>query len=123
MTTLAPIDRPHDFDRSIPSTPSPFLCQEVGRVMRTPGKRALTITLLVVAPVGAVPVTIWVSLTHRPQFYRAMVQVPREQQEAKARRFVAQSLQRRNDIINEPTWEAIFTDQEVNAWLAKDLVT
>src|SRR4029077_19476987 len=56
-------------------------------------------------------------------FYRAMVTVPRDQQEAKAKRFVAQSLQLRNDIHNEPTWEAIFTDQEVNAWLAEDLVT
>jgi hypothetical protein len=91
--------------------------------MRKPGKRALTIGLLIVAALVAVPATIWMSLTHQPQFYRAMVQVPREQQEAKARRFVAQSLQLRNDIINEPSWEAIFTDQEVNAWLAEDLVT
>jgi hypothetical protein len=91
--------------------------------MRKPGKRALTIGLLIVAALVAVPATIWISLTHQPQFYRAMVQVPREKQEAEARRFVAQSLQLRNDIINEPTWEAIFTDQEVNAWLAKDLVT
>ncbi|WP_406700719.1 hypothetical protein V5E97_18165 [Singulisphaera sp. Ch08] len=91
--------------------------------MRKPGKRALTIGLLVVAALVAVPVVIWVSLTHQPDFYRAIVQVPRERQEAEARRFVTQSLQLRNDIINEPTWEAIFTDQEVNAWLAKDLVT
>lgn len=91
--------------------------------MRKPGKRALIIGLLVLVGIVTVPAMIWVSLTHRPEFYRVMVQVPREQQEAKARRFVAQSLQLRNDIINEPTWEAIFTDQEVNAWLAKDLVT
>src|SRR5262249_22650077 len=32
-------------------------------------------------------------------------------------------LQLRNDIHNEPTWEAVFSDQEVNAWLAGDLVT
>src|SRR5262249_30940732 len=32
-------------------------------------------------------------------------------------------LQLRNDIHNEPTWEAVFTDEEVNAWLAGDLVT
>lgn len=91
--------------------------------MRKPGKRALTIGLLIVAALIVVPATIWVSLTHQPHFYRAMVRVPRERQEAEARRFVTQSLQLRNDIINEPTWEAIFTDQEVNAWLAKDLVT
>lgn len=47
----------------------------------------------------------------------------REQLAGKAKKFVAQSLQLRNDICNEPTWEAVFTDQEVNAWLAEDLVT
>ena len=48
---------------------------------------------------------------------------PQDQREVKAKHFVAQSLQLRNDICNEPTWEAVFSDQEVNAWLAEDLVT
>src|SRR5947209_10239084 len=52
-----------------------------------------------------------------------MVRLPRDERAVKARRFMAQSLQLRNDINNEPTWEAVFTDQEVNAWLAEDLVT
>ena len=50
-------------------------------------------------------------------------ELPRDQREVKAKQFVAQSLQLRNDICNEPTWEAVFSDQEVNAWLAEDLVT
>src|SRR5947209_18018934 len=52
-----------------------------------------------------------------------MVRLPRDERAVKARRFMAQSLQLRNDICNEPTWEAVFSDQEVNAWLAEDLVT
>jgi hypothetical protein len=85
-------------------------------------KRTLIIGLtLVLVPCLVLP--IWLSLTHQPRFYRAIVQLPHAQQEAKAKRFVAQSLQLRNDICNEPSWEAIFTDQEVNAWLAEDLVT
>src|SRR5947209_8283925 len=52
-----------------------------------------------------------------------MVRLPRDERAVKARRFMAQSLQLRNDICNEPVWEAVFTDQEVNAWLAEDLVT
>src|SRR5690606_35123360 len=31
--------------------------------------------------------------------------------------------QLRNDIANEDRWEASFTDEEVNAWLAEELVT
>jgi hypothetical protein len=64
-----------------------------------------------------------VSLKHQPGFYRDMVRQPRDRRAVQAKRFVAQSLQLRNDICNEPTWEAIFTDQEVNAWLEEDLVT
>ncbi len=39
-----------------------------------------------------------------------------------AREFEAQSLQLRNDICNERSWEAVFSDREVNAWLAENLV-
>jgi hypothetical protein len=71
----------------------------------------------------AVPAAMWFSLTYEPSYYRDMVRLPREQRAGSAKRFVAQSLQLRNDISNEPIWEAVFTDQEVNAWLAEDLVT
>jgi len=90
--------------------------------MRKKGKRAL-ILLSTFALLLAVLGVLWISLTHRPEFYRAVVKGSPEQRERHAKRFVAQSLQLRNDIYNEPTWEAVFSDQEVNAWLAQDLVT
>jgi hypothetical protein len=52
-----------------------------------------------------------------------MVRLSRVQRAGRAKRFVAGSLQLRNDICNEPSWEAVFSDEEVNAWLAEDLVT
>jgi len=85
-------------------------------------KRAVIVGLVLLV-IATIPGLIWVSLTHRPGFYLAMVRLPGTDRAVKAKRFVAQSLQLRNDICNEPTWEAIFTDQEVNAWLAEDLVT
>jgi len=91
--------------------------------MRKPSKRVLVIATTVVAALAAAPALAWLSLTHTPTFYRTMVMVPPERREAEAKRFVAQSLQLRNDIVNEPTWEAVFSDDEVNAWLAGDLVT
>jgi hypothetical protein len=72
---------------------------------------------------AAIPTGIWFSLTYQPSYYRNMVLLTREQRAGQAKKFVAQSLQLRNDICNEPTWEAVFSDQEVNAWLAEDLVT
>src|SRR5690348_14359456 len=71
----------------------------------------------------SVPALLWYSLKYEPTFYRQMATVPRAQSQERARRFVAQSAQLRNDIYNEPRWEAVFSDEEVNAWLAEDLVT
>jgi hypothetical protein len=78
----------------------------------------LCLGILVTIPVG-----IWFCLTYQPSYYRDMVHLTREQRAGQAKKFVAQSLQLRNDICNEPNWEAVFSDQEVNAWLAEDLVT
>ncbi|MHC5537240.1 hypothetical protein ACYOEI_03270 [Singulisphaera rosea] len=86
------------------------------------GKRALILGSVLAVIVG-VPFGFWGLLTHEPAFYRSMIKVSREQREEKAKRFMASSLQLRNDIDNEPRWEAIFSDEEVNAWLAQDLVT
>ncbi len=77
----------------------------------------------VVAFLLFIPAAIWLSLTHKPNFYRNLTNLPREQLQGKAKHFVASSLQLRNDITNERDWQAVFTDQEVNAWLAEDLVT
>lgn len=70
----------------------------------------------------ALPGAFYACLNYQPRFYRARSAMPPRRRQAEARQFVAQSLQLRNDIMNEPTWEAAFTDEEVNAWLAEDLV-
>jgi hypothetical protein len=71
---------------------------------------------------AAVPLALWASLTHTPDFYRTLVAMPQRDVEREAKAFVQQSLQLRNDIANEPTWEAVFNQNDVNAWLAEDLV-
>ncbi len=93
-------------------------------LMRKPGwsKRWL-IAGSVLATVVAIPAAVWFSLIYQPTFYRATKTLPKAQRTAKAKHFVANSLQLRNDITNERAWHAVFTDGEVNAWLAEDLVT
>ena len=80
---------------------------------------------MLVAGVSAlvvVPAAMWVLLTYQPEFYRNVAIIPPERRHAEAQKFVAQSLQLRNDIVNEATWEAVFTDEQVNSWLEEDLV-
>jgi hypothetical protein len=87
-------------------------------------RRRVIVAGLIASMAVILPGLAWLSLTHEPTFYRALVaRVPREQREAKAKHFVASSLQLRNDISNERDWQAVFSDQEVNAWLAEDLIT
>lgn len=75
-----------------------------------------------ISVVLALPIGLWSALTYEPTFYRARAEISPERRRAVARQFVQQSLQLRNDIMNEPRWEAVFSDEEVNAWLAQDLV-
>jgi hypothetical protein len=89
--------------------------------MRQVCKRVAIAGLVATGLVG-LPWVAWISLNHAPAFYRAAEAVPRAQRKAEVEGFVARSLQLRNDIVNEPTWEAVFTDQQVNAWLAEELV-
>ena len=86
-------------------------------------KRRWIVLGSVVATLVVMPTTLWLLLTHQPEFYRKIAIIPPERRHAEAKKFVAQSLQLRNDIVNEPRWEAIFTDEQVNSWLEEDLVT
>jgi hypothetical protein len=78
--------------------------------------------LAALAVLAALPLGLRECLRYQPDFYRERVALPPERRKAEAQQFVAQSVQLRNDIMNEESWEASFTDEEVNAWLAEDLV-
>lgn len=91
--------------------------------MRKHLRRWVLASLVLVAILIAIPAGLWFCLAHEPAFYRDMKSLTGERQREGARQFLAQSLQLRNDIMNEERWEAVFSDQEVNAWLGEDLVT
>ena len=86
-------------------------------------KRRWIVLGAIAAALVAAPTTMWLLLTYQPEFYRRVAAIPTARRKAEAKRFVAQGLQLRNDIVNEPSWEAIFTDEQVNSWLEEDLVT
>ncbi|MEW4567700.1 hypothetical protein AB1L88_07500 [Tautonia sp. JC769] len=92
--------------------------------MRASRKRRIVTVMIVLAILGtAIPLAIWRSLTYEPPFYRKLEAKDRQIRRVEADRFVSQTFQLRNDIANENRWEASFTDEEVNAWIAEDLVT
>lgn len=85
-------------------------------------KRRWTVIGSLMALVFGLPVAAWLSLGYVPEFYRDVERLPTHQRREQAKQFFAQSMQLRNDIVNEPRWEAVFSAEEVNAWLAEDLM-
>ncbi len=78
--------------------------------------------LAVLVFLALLPLGLRESLRYQPDFYRERVVIAPEVRKANAQQFASQSMQLRNDIMNEEKWEASFTDEEVNAWLAEDLI-
>ncbi|QDV33317.1 hypothetical protein [Tautonia plasticadhaerens] len=92
--------------------------------MRASRKRKWIATAAVLGTlVVLIPMAAWRSLKYEPPFYRKLAGMDRKIRRVEADRFVTQTFQLRNDIANEDHWEASFTDEEFNAWLAEDLVT
>jgi hypothetical protein len=72
------------------------------------------------ATVAAIASSLYAAMRHRPSFYLpAEPSTPARRE--RAAEFVEHSLQLRNDAANEERWEAVFTEEEVNAWLSEDL--
>jgi hypothetical protein len=84
--------------------------------------RWFSIAIAILLPAIGLLIGVYCALTYEPPFYRERVAMGGKHRQAEADRFVAQSLQLRNDIANEEQWEAVFTDDEVNAWLVRELV-
>ena len=56
-----------------------------------------------------------------PDFYQAALEVDREQYEAAGDQFETQVLKLQNDLQIEGQWEAEFTEEQINGWLATDM--
>lgn len=77
---------------------------------------------VIAAAALAIPVAYRSFVSYRPPFYNALVAIPQGVRQRESRRFLNESLRLRNDLANEAAWDVAFTDEEVNAWLAEDLV-
>ncbi len=61
------------------------------------------------------------AIQHKPDFYvKALKQEPARQAEA-GDRLEKQVLDLRNEVRRDGHWEAVFTDEQINGWLAVDL--
>ncbi len=86
--------------------------------MSSPWK--LSLAGAVVALVG-VALGFYMSLRYVPSFYREALQADPQQQTQASEQMVAQAMQLSNRLRYDPRWEAQFTQEQINGWLAVDL--
>lgn len=87
---------------------------------RNVSRRAKGLCLLLVLPVVSAPGVLLYMVRQPPPFYVESLRQPAEQRRERSRNFLRTTSQLINDIENQPRWEAAFTLDEVNAWLAED---
>ena len=61
------------------------------------------------------------SLQHVPEFYSQALAKPAAEPAKAAYKFEQEVLELRNDVRREGNWQATFTAEEINGWLASDL--
>ena len=61
------------------------------------------------------------SAQQAPEFYQLALDVDEQEQKQAGSEFETRMLQLKNDLEATGRWEAIFTDKQINGWLAADL--
>jgi len=65
--------------------------------------------------------TVWKASQQAPEFYEVALQKEPEQQKAAGDTLEQQVLMLQNEAREGGRWEALFTDEQINGWLATDL--
>jgi hypothetical protein len=62
------------------------------------------------------------SAQHVPEFYRQALAVEPQRQEESSKELLQQATTLVNEVRKEGAWQALFTEEQINGWLAVDLV-
>ena len=75
------------------------------------------ILLLLVAGTG---VWLWLAVRHVPHFYADALAVDRIEQKQASDKMVRRTADLASDVAKEGHWDAVFTADQINGWLAVD---
>jgi hypothetical protein len=85
-------------------------------------KRALvTAVLVVLAVLLAGGIWLYRSLSYVPSFYAEEFETSQSELKRSSREMLRRTAALNNDIKRSGKWEALFTDNEINGWLAADV--
>ena len=84
------------------------------------GRGKLILAGTAVVLLGAGVAVCW-SLRYEPPYYRRALQADPDRQSQASQQMVAQALELSNRLRYDPRWEAVFTQEQINGYLAVDL--
>jgi hypothetical protein len=82
---------------------------------------ALITTAVMFALAGGICLFFYQAARQEPAFYRQAMLVKPEQQAEAGQQLEKEVLDLRNDVLAAGRWEAVFTEEQINGWLAVDL--
>ena len=86
-------------------------------------RRRLFVTfVLMAAAAGIGAYSLFRAAQQVPEFYSAALEMPPTVAEKACDQFSDQAFALANDVEKEGSWSALFTDEQINGWLATDLV-
>jgi hypothetical protein len=78
--------------------------------------------VLVTFIVGSVGTTLYVLLRHEPDFYAEAEVPPGSQRQLESKEFEEKAVDLLNEINNGTEWRSLFTQEQVNSYLAEDFL-
>jgi hypothetical protein len=85
-----------------------------------PKKRRFLVFTAVAAGVCAAATTLLYLLSCGPAFFNQVDSLTPTERAARAKQFLRRSTDACNQMTNDPNWDVLFNDVQVNAWLAED---
>lgn len=86
-------------------------------------RRLLSLLAVIALIVGAGLYALYSASQHVPEFYAEAFEIPPTVAEKACDQFSDQAVALANDAEKEGVWNAVFSDDQINGWLATDLVT
>ncbi len=83
-------------------------------------RRGIRFAIIAVFVVAIAVWAIYVAAQKEPDFYQAALAVKEQDQVEQGSLFEKRVLEFQNDVRTRPQWQAVFTEGQINGWLARD---
>ncbi len=96
--------------------------KKLARWVRNFGVALAAVAVALLSAAGLVTLGIYQAVKHQPAFYEKALAMEPERQKVAGDAMERSVLELHNDVRKPGDWQAVFSDEHINGWLASDLV-